>query len=597
MKHIHFLSRYLGKYKKHLYLIFLIVIIYSFLNLCTPLIFSFIIDNVINLQPINNIVFQSFVDSIGGIESIRSNLWVGGAMVLFVSLLICICLFIRSYGTSKVSEVLAYNLRNDLYQHIQQLPYTYHKGIKTGDLIQRCISDVETIRRFIGAQLTEMLYSICTALIASVVLFQIDSRMALIAIITMPILVFFAYRFFTRAQQLFLDSDESEGEMTALIQENLSGIRVIKAFNSERVEIDKFDEKSTDFRDKTFLLLKQLGIYWGTSDFFCLLQILIVVICSVLSVRSGEFSIGNFFVFVSYEAMILWPVRNFGRMLADMGKMSVSIDRLKEVLDEPIEDFNSGITKGIEGHIEFKDVWFKYDDATDYTLQNLNFTIKKGQTVAILGPTGSGKSTLVNLLTRLFDTTSGEIIIDNHPINDYQKGYLRQNVGLILQEPFLFSKTIYENIQLANKHANHDDVYHVASVASMHDVIQEFDLGYDTVVGEKGVTLSGGQKQRVAIARTILKNTPILIFDDSLSAVDTKTDAKIRSRLQEVQSNRTTIIITQRIASTMDADMIFVIENGCISQSGTHQELVKQKGLYQRVYNIQTDKMEVNRNV
>ncbi len=594
MKQIRFINRYLGQYRSYLFFVLLIVVIYSFLNLCTPLIFSFVIDNVIDLQPIDNGVFQWFVDVVGGIEVIRSNLWIGGAMVLTVSFVICICMFIRGYGTGKISESLAYELRNELYEHIQHLPYKYHKGVKTGDLIQRCTSDVETIRRFIGAQLSEMLYSICTATIASIVLFQIDARMAWIAIMMMPILVFFAYRFFTKAQKLFLASDESEGDMTALIQENLSGIRVIKAFNSERVELHKFEEKSKDFRDKTFLLIKQLGIYWGASDFFCLLQILLVVVFSVLSVRSGEFSVGNFFVFVSYEAMILWPVRNLGRMLADMGKMNVSIGRLQEILDEPREDFESGSLDEIHGDIEFSHVGFKYDDGTENALYDLNFKINKGQTVALLGPTGSGKSSLVNLLTRLYDTSEGEILIDGKPINGFQRSHLRENIGLILQEPFLFSKTIYDNIQLANHKAEREDVVRVAKIASVHDVIEDFDRGYDTIVGERGVTLSGGQKQRVAIARTILKDTPILIFDDSLSAVDTQTDAEIRSRLREVQHDRTTFIITQRVSSAKDADLILVLEHGVITQRGTHDELLQQDGLYQRIHTIQTDKMEVS---
>ena len=289
--------------------------------------------------------------------------------------------------------------------------------------------------------------------------------------------------------------------------------------------------------------------------------------------------------------MILWPVRNLGRILADMGKMSVSIGRLQEILDETPEDVASGETPPIEGRIEFDHVQFQYEGDSQPVLKDLTFTIEKGMTVALIGPTGGGKSTLVHLLMRLYDPTSGQIRIDGHDITDIQRTWLRQNIGIVLQEPFLFSKTIYDNIHLARRGAHREEVEQAARIASVHEVIAEFDRGYDTLVGEKGVTLSGGQKQRIAIARTVLSPQPILIFDDSLSAVDTQTDAKIRAALKEVQSQTTTLIITQRVASAMDADLILVLEQGRITQAGTHAQLLEQDGLYRRIVEIQTARM------
>lgn len=592
MQTLRFINQYLQHNRLRLAGIFIVVACYAFLNLCSPLIFSFFIDNVINSEPIDNPIIFNLVSSIGGIKWLKENLWVGGLLVIAVSLLICCCVFLRGYWNSKVSETVSMNLRNHLYDHIQHCPYSYHVRVKTGDLIQRCTSDVDQIRRFLHGQLSEMIYSIFTALSAGLVLFNIHVQMAWISVISMPFLILYAYRFFTRAQQSFLQSDESEGVMTAMIQESLSGIRVVKAFNSEKAELKKFDQCSIDYREKTFDLLKLLGMYWSVSDFLCYIQIIVVVICGIFAVRNGSLSVGNYFVFISYEGMILWPIRNLGRILADMGKMTVSVGRLKEILNEPVEQTSSGLLDPIEGEIEFKDVSFHYNDSDIEVLRNISFKIKKGQTVALLGPTGSGKSSLVHLLTRLYDCTDGEILIDGKNIETFQKKHLRENIGLILQEPFLFSKTIYENIHLANRKADKEEIERVAKIASVHDVITEFDRGYDTLVGEKGVTLSGGQKQRVAIARTILKDSPILIFDDSLSAVDAQTDAEIRKKLKEVQKDATTIIITQRVASAESADLILILENGRITASGTHQELLQQEGLYKRIALIQKARME-----
>ncbi len=564
------------------------VIMYAFLNLCSPLLFSFMIDNVIDRQPVTSPFLAALCERLGGVEVLRDNLWIGAVAILIINFLICILVFLRGRWNAVISEEVCRRIRNDLYRHLQSLPFSLHSTLKTGDLVQRCTNDVDQIRRFLSGQVSEVVYSVATALSALVILFSIYRPMAWLAMLSMPLLVGYAYFFFRRVQKAFTASDQAEGELSSAVQENLSGIRVVKAFGNERYEIERFEKKNAVYRDLTFRMIRHLGAYWGTSDLICLLQIFVIVLAGILAAGQGELSIGNFFVFISYEGMILWPVRNLGRILADMGKMSVSIGRLLEIFDLPQEEVDSGETPPIEGRIELDHVSFQYEGDHQPVLKDITLTIEKGTSVALIGPTGSGKSTLVHLLMRLYDPSSGVIRIDGVDLTRIQRRWLREHIGIVLQEPFLFSRTIYDNIHLAHRQAGEQQVEQAARIASVHEVIHEFDQGYQTLVGEKGVTLSGGQKQRIAIARTILAHRPILIFDDSLSAVDTQTDARIRASLKQVQQQTTTLIITQRIASAMDADLILVLEQGRITQSGTHAQLIKQPGLYRRIYEIQT---------
>jgi ATP-binding cassette subfamily B protein len=562
------------------------------MTLIAPLLFSFLIDNVINLKPLTNPLLIAFSTALGGVLYIRSHIGIGALIVVLVNLLIGVFMYLRGRWNGQVSEFFSEKLRNAMYEHLQRLPYSYHVKAKTGDLIQRCTSDVDTIRRFLAGQISELVYAVAIALIAMTILFNIYPPLAWISIICLPIIFFFAYVFFKKMQAAFQKSDEAEGSMSADIQENLSGTRVVKAFNREEFELEKFDKKNKEFRDLTFRLIKLLGVYWGTSDFICLTQILAVVIFGIIYARAGNITVGNFFVFISYESMILWPVRNIGRILSDMGKMSVSIGRLNEILDTPIEDMDSGTQPDVKGDIVFDNVFFKYDDGETDVLKGVSFSAKQGETVAILGPTGSGKSSLMHLLTRLYDYNAGSILLNGNELKEIQRHHLRKNVGIVLQEPFLFSKTIFENIRMANPKAKEHEVLRAAEIAAVHSVINEFELGYKTLVGEKGVTLSGGQKQRIAIARTIINNCPILIFDDSLSAVDTQTDASIRAALREVSRGVTTFLITHRIASAQNADKIIVLQEGQVTQIGTHASLSLEEGLYKRIVEIQNAMIE-----
>ena len=585
-------SSFLRKYLKgnRLYLAFMILlgVIAVFFSLLHPLVFSFFIDNVIDLQPITNSIVNNLVNCIGGVNTIREHLWIAGLVIVIVYILSGLSLFLRGYLSAKLSENMVYNIRNDLYNHLQKLPYSYHVKVKTGELVQRCTSDVEQIRKVMGSQLQQIVRSISMIVLASMILWNINPSLTLKSVCLMPFLFVYALYFYNRNQKAFLESDESEARMTTTVQENLSGIRVVKAFGKERYEAEKFDKQNNEYRDLTFKMMHLLSKYWSTSDIICMFQIILVLYFGINEAKSGNLSIGNFSVFISYISMILWPIRQLGRILSDIGKSSVAIDRLVEIFNEKEEDFNSGITPKLTGEITFDHVSFQYDDGNTEVLKDICIHISSGETVAIIGPTGSGKSSLVHLLTGLYDYTLGSIKLDSYELKDIQKEYLRKNVGIVLQEPFLFSKSIYENIQLSNHSTDKEMVEKAAKIASVHDVIESFEDGYQTLVGEKGVTLSGGQKQRIAIARTIINDNKILIFDDSLSAVDTETDADIRKHLNELHKDMTKIIITQRVNSAKDADCIYVIENGTITAFGTHDELIKQNGLYKRIYEIQS---------
>lgn len=587
MTKISFIQKYLKGNRMNLILMILLGVISVFFSLLHPLVFSFFIDNVINKQPIQNELVNSLVLSIGGIEVIQNHLWIGGLVIILVYVISSLALYFRGYLSGIVSENMVYHIRNDLYNHLQKLPYSYHVKVKTGELVQKCTSDVEQIRKVMGTQLQQIVRSISIIVIASILLWKIHPSLTIKSVCLMPILFVYAFYFYDRNQKAFMESDDSEARLTTMIQENLSGIRVVKAFGKEKYEADKFDEDNQEYRDLTFHMMHLLGRYWSSSDILCMLQIVIVLYFGIKEAQNGSLSVGNFFVFISYVSMILWPARQLGRILSDIGKSSVAINRLVEIFNEKEEDTESGIQPNLTGEITLKHVSFQYDDATFPVLQDINMHIEKGSTIAIIGPTGSGKSSLVHLLTGLYDYTSGSILLDTYELRDIQKDYLRKQVGIVLQEPFLFSKSIYENIHLSSDYST-QDVEQAAKIAHIHDVIHSFKDGYETLVGEKGVTLSGGQKQRIAIARTIMKDNKILIFDDSLSAVDTETDASIRASLNELQEDVTKIIITQRINSAKDADYIYVIEDGKISASGKHEDLIQQDGLYKRIYEIQS---------
>ena len=583
-----FIKKYLGKLWVKQVLVFLIVIIYTFGNLFSPLMFSFIIDNLIEGKQITSPIFLFLTNNLGGVEYLRNNLWLAAIVLVLVNVVVGLCIFFRGKLNSEISQQMSQDIRNDLYNNIQLWPYSTLSRSKAGDLIQRCTSDVEVVRQFFSGQLAEVVYAVSITVFANVVLFSINGSLAIYSLVTLPVLFIVSLLFFKSIQKFFTRFDETEAELTTVMQENLANLRVVRAFNREKYEMDKFSIKNKELSKIDFELINHLGFQWGVGGSLSMAQVLLTTLIGIFFVINNQITIGQFSVFISYQSMIVYPVRSLARLLSNMGKMKVSIERLLEILNEKTEDIESGKVLDIKGDIKFSHVGFQYDDGTFPVLKDISFSVKPNETLAILGPTGSGKSTLVHLLTGLLDYTEGSITIDSVELKEIQKKCLRKNVGIVLQEPFLFSKTIYDNIKISRKDADKSKVYAAAKIASVHDVISEFSGGYDTLVGEKGVTLSGGQKQRIAIARTIINDCPILIFDDSLSAVDTQTDNEIRKAIKSLRKKCTTIIIAHRISSAQDADHIIVLENGRITQNGNHQQLVNQPGLYKRIYEIQT---------
>lgn len=565
----------------------------TLLSLVSPLIMRFTLDNVIYGKSIELPAFlDRIVVGLGGIDGLRRNLWICGLALLAITIVNGVFQFVKGRWSAAAAESIAKQLRDDLYDHIQRLPYDSHVKAETGDLIQRCTSDVETVRRFLSVQLVELGRAIIMLVAAIFIMIKIDKQMTLASVLVVPIIFTFAFVFFIKVQKAFLKADESEGRLSNILQENLTGVRVVRAFGRQVYEDEKFDRQNIEYRDLVNKLIRLLAMYWSLSDGLALFQIALVVVLGVYRASSGQITFGDMNVFVSYVSMLLWPIRQMGRILTDMGKTLVSVGRIQEILERPVESQDEdSVEAPINGDIVFENVDFEYEKGKPI-LKNLSFRVKQGQTVAILGPTGSGKSSLVHLLQRLYDYTGGSITIGGVELKKIDKKWLRRQVGLVLQEPFLYSKTIKENIRIARPSASDEEVYQASRIASVHDVISEFEKGYDTPVGEKGVTLSGGQKQRVAIARTIINDCSILIFDDSLSAVDTETDAAIRRELNKRSKEISTFIISHRVTTLAEADLILVLDEGRLIQSGSHQDLSQQPGLYQRIWSIQNSMEE-----
>ncbi|MDR2167429.1 MAG: ABC transporter ATP-binding protein/permease [Clostridiales bacterium] len=557
-------------------------------NFSLPLIVRITIDNVIDTQPLgNNFMVMWLVDLLGGIDGWRENIWLAAAAHLIIAVFLSLCIFGRQRLIALFGENTAKRMKDSLYDHIQKLPYNYHVHAKTGDLIQRCTSDVEMVRRFLQQQSVEIARAVFFTSIALAIMLTINVTLTLVTIAFLPIIFIFSYVFFKSVRRVFKQADEKEGELTTVLQESLTGIRVVRAFGRARFEVDKFTEKNTEFKDLQFKQMKYLSWYWSASDMLCFGQITLTFIVGVFLTYNGTLLTGELVLFSMYAAMMVWPIRQLGRVLSDLGRTQVALGRIYEVLDEAVEtDTEGAAPHDLRGDIAFKNVDFDYGDRNIF--KNISFEIKKGETIAILGATGSGKSTLMHILLRLYDYKSGSITINGKELRNISKDHLRRVVGMVLQEPFLYSKTIMGNLQMAKDDVREAEIFAATKTASAHGFIEEFEEGYDTLVGERGVTLSGGQKQRVAIARTLIKNSELLIFDDSLSAVDTETDAQIRAALSERSTDVTTFIISQRITTLMDADRIFVIEGGAVSDIGTHEELTARDGLYKRIWEIQS---------
>ncbi len=581
--------RWMGKSWPLLILAFIFLYFISYIRSITPLFGQHIIDVILGYSDEGS-KLPLYLQTIIQADTVQSQLLLTALLIVGIDFIRAVAIFIRRSFTAVFAERVGYQLRNNLYIQLQNLGYDFHSHTETGDMIQRCTTDVDTYKNFISDQIIEVVRLVLLVGLSIFQMVKMNVSLTLISVIITPVILTIAIVYFRKVEKLFQEIEINESKMTTHVQENVSGARVVKAFANEKFEVEKFSNLNRTFTKSDYRLVKWMAFFWSGTDFICFAQFFVIAVTGLIYATKGIISVGVYTAFLAYSGNIIWPMRQLGRLVGDFSKATVSVSRLDKIIstrNEYIDELDQE-TPPIQGNISFKNVSFKFADSTYYQLEDINFTVNKGETVAIVGKTGSGKTTLMNLLVRLLDYENGEISIDGNNLKKIEKHYLRENVGIILQEPFLFSKTVSENIAISNRSSELNRVEDVAKIAHVHDDIMHFELGYNTVVGERGVTLSGGQKQRVAIARMLLKPKPILIFDDSLSAVDTETDLQIRNALKKEWKDSTVFIITHRITTAKEADRILVIDKGRIKESGTHNELLAIGGLYKNIWDIQS---------
>ena len=561
------------------------------LNAVTPQIFRFSIDEVLGG---------------GGYDYLAQNLWILALSIVAVAVLSGCSTFVTRTCTAKAGENFAKNMRDALFVHVQRLPMSWHDKNQTGDIIQRCTSDVEVIRNFVVTQLLEVFRTVFLVGISFGIMVSMNRKLALVVLLFVPVVVLYSAVFYRLIAKRFTRADEAEGELSTVVQENATGVRVVRAFGREQFEMERFQEKNEIFARMWIKLGTLSGLYWGVGDLITGLQVVAVIVLGAVEAVHGNMSVGEFVAFASYNTVLVWPVRGLGRILSDMSKAGVSFERVDYIIHGQEEAYGQEEFCGQEesygaeetyrhaGEAEFpasmdivfSHVTFSYEQGKK-VLDDVSFAVPQGKTFGILGGTGSGKSTIVQLLTRLYELGEGTITIGGVDIRSLPLSWLRRQVGMVLQEPFLYSRTIRENIAAPVPGASIKEIREAAEIACVDDAVMGFADGYETLVGERGVTLSGGQRQRVAIARMLLQRAPIMVFDDSLSAVDSRTDYQIRQALKGRVKGATVILISHRITTLMSADQIMVLNGGRVEEMGTHGELIRRAGVYRQIYEIQ----------
>ena len=560
-------------------------------DMVSPQIVRVAVDHVLGSAPTETLpgFAVRLIDRAGGVAALREHIWILALAVVAVAVVKAAAQYGYEVSKTAASETLVKTMRDSLFSHIERLPYAWHMKNRTGDIIQRCTSDIDTLKNFLAEQMTNLIRIVILLALSVAFMLGMNPRLTLIAMLPVPVIIGYSLYFHKKIGEAFLACDENEGILSTLAQENLTGVRVVRAFGRERDERDRFEKQNRYYTGLWMKLARPLATFWSVGDVLSGLQILLTVVFGAVFCIRGSMGPGAYIAFLSYCAMMTWPVRMLGRMISEMSKAGVSLDRIRYIMESPEEETSVGLTPDLSGDIVFDRVSFSYDGGAD-VLHDMSFTVPAGSTLGILGGTGSGKSTLVLLLDKLYELPEGQgsIRIGGTDLREIRTDYLRRNIGMVLQEPFLFSRTIAENIGIHDPELGIDRIRESARAACLDETVMSFARGYDTPVGERGLTLSGGQKQRTAIARTLSQDVPILVFDDSLSAVDAETDAKIRRALQARFGRATVILISHRITTLSKADKILVLDHGRIVEQGTHEELRKAGGLYQHICAIQS---------
>lgn len=573
------------------------------LSLVNPKIIAFTVDSVIGSEEVNTIKpIAALIEKIGGIGVLKEHIWIIAAAVILVAICDASVMYLFRICNARGAEILVKSMRDKLFSHIQHLSYSWYSENMTGDIIQRCTSDVETIKTFLSDQLAALIRIGIMILMAVYFMMTIHVRMALISAAFIPIIILYSFFFHSRIGSTFQKADEEEGVLSTIAQENLSGVRVVRAFGREAYEKERFEKQNSYYTKMWIRLMRYLSAFWSTGDLISCLQVLAVTALGAYYCVNGQMTSGNYIAFVSYNAILSMPVRSLGRIIAQLSQAGVSIDRLAYIMNSKTEEEKktfqpASVCKqkpAMDQDICFEHVSYQYENSASKVLDDLSFEIKAGETLGILGETGSGKSSLMYLLDRLYDLSeeNGKITIGGLDIRQIDRSYLRENIGMVLQEPFLFSGSIAENIKIARPDASMQDIEEAARKASLDETISKFENGYETYVGERGVTLSGGQKQRTAIAQMLIRKPKIMIFDDSLSAVDAETDLKIRRAIAEEGEKATVILIAHRVTTLLDADHIILLKDGKILEEGSPSQLLEKNGSFTRIYQLQMEGSE-----
>lgn len=525
-------------------------------------------------------------DSINGIQKdIATQKLVEYALLIVgTSLIAGIFRYLIRQTIIVVSREIEFDLRSDFWKHIQKLPLRYFQNNSTGNIMSHATNDINAVRMFLGPS---VMYSIDTSVrlvIVIIIMLSINFSLTVYALLPLPILSYGVYRIGKLIHERYTKIQENFSQLTTRAQENFSGIRVIKSYVREANEIKRWSELSKDYLKKNMNLVRIQALIMPILYLITGISIIVVIWLGGIKVINGEMNLGEIAAFVMYLGILIWPVIAFGWVMNIIQQAEASMKRLNKIFNEPYEIDDSDLTnnsiKEIKGEIEFKNVSFKYSESLPEILKNINLKIPLGSTLAIIGHTGSGKTSMLNLIPRLYDVTSGEILIDGHNVKTIPLDILRTKITVVQQESFLFSDTVYGNLSYALKEVDKKKVEEVARIASFDKDVESFPNKYETIVGERGITFSGGQKQRASLARALATDPKVLILDDSFSAVDTNTEESILKNLQEFMKHRTSIIISHRISTVKDADNIIVLSEGRIAEQGTHQQLVALNGIY-----------------